>query len=394
MKITICGAGNAAQTLIALLAESQENQVVVYAPLNDEAQRLAVASSEGGVTATFANGRKRSGTPQLVTADAAAAARDTELVLLALPSFAHGDVLTALAPHLPPGASIGALPARGGFDWLVRDLLPDHNGPLFGVQTLPWACRIQEWGRHVHVLGVKAQVDLAAAPAAAAVAEARRLSALIDLPLRCVDGFLGLTLANPGQIIHPGIMYGQLHDWDGAPLPLEAVPLFYGEVSLRTADIVQAMSDEVQTLCRVLEARLPGLDLRSVASIFAWLLAAYPDQIEDAHSLQSAFNTNRAYAGIRFPVTPAEQGRVTPAFAVRYLTEDVPFGLLVTRGIAELASVGTPMISRVIEWAQARIGREYLVEGRVAGRDVCQSRAPQRFGIDSLEQLAQTPLTA
>jgi hypothetical protein len=393
MKITLCGAGNAAHTLAALLAGHPEHRVVIYAPLGDEAQRLRAASA-GGLRATFADGRQRVGTPHQVTADAAEAVHDTDMVLLALPSFAHGDVLAAIAPFLPRRAAVGALPARGGFDWLARALLPEHEGLLFGVQTLPWACRIHEWGRHVHVLGVKAQVDLAATPAHKAAATAQELGALLELPLRPVDGFLTLTLANPGQLIHPGIMYGQYHDWDGRPMPLEAVPLFYGEVSSRTADVVQALSDEVQGLCRVLEERLPGLDLRAVAPIFAWLLAAYPGQIDDTHTLQSALNSNRAYAGIRFPTEAAEGGGVTPAFRVRYLTEDVPYGLLVTRGIAELADYPTPMISRVIEWSQERIGRDFLAGGRVAGEDVASSRAPQRFGIGALHELIQAPLAA
>ena len=40
MKITICGAGNAAQTLAALLAGAARREVVVFAPLGDEAARL------------------------------------------------------------------------------------------------------------------------------------------------------------------------------------------------------------------------------------------------------------------------------------------------------------------------------------------------------------------
>jgi hypothetical protein len=387
VKITICGAGNAAQTLVALVAGDATHEVVVYAPLGDEAAHLAAARAEPGLVAVFAGGGQRAGRPQQITADPASAGRDADLVLLALPAFAHEAVLAALAPHLPAHAAIGALPARGGFDWLVQAVLPGHAGIVFGLQTLPWACRIQEWGRRVQVLGVKAHVDLAAWPAGRAAETAATVGALIGVPLRPVRDFLALTLANTGQIIHPGIMYGIFHTWDGQPFAQDAVPLFYGGVDDATAAVLQAMSDEVQALCWTLGQHLPGLDLSSVAPLQTWLEEAYAGQIDDPRSLRAAFNTNRAYAGLRAPVEPAGESRCVPAFASRYLTEDVPDGLLVTRGIAELAGVATPVIDRVIGWAQARMGREYLVGGRVAGRDVARSRAPQRFGFESLAAL-------
>lgn len=391
MKVTICGAGNAAQTLAALLAGEGGHDVAVYAPLGEEAERLDRAMGAAGVAADFAGGPARAGRPHLITAEPDAAGRDAEWVLLALPAFAHEAVLAALAPHLPEHAYIGALPARGGFDWLAQALLPRHRGVLFGLQTLPWACRIHDWGRRVQVLGVKAQVTLAARPAERAAAVASALGALIDVPLRPVENFLALTLANTGQIIHPGAMYGHFAAWDGKPFAAEAIPHFYAALDEQTAGVLQAMSDEIQSVCRALEAQLPGLDLHAVAPLHRWLVDAYPGQIEDPRSLRAAFNSNRAYGGIRAPVREAAGGGYEPDFGSRYLTEDVPFGLLVTRGIAELAGVETPAISRVVGWAQERMGRAYLVDGRVAGADVARSQAPQRFGIRSVAALAAAP---
>ena len=41
-----------------------------------------------------------------------------------------------------------------------------------------------------------------------------------------------------------------------------------------------------------------------------------------------------------------------------------------------------------------RAGNEYVVDDHVAGKDVTQSRAPQRFGIRSLDELSGAPLSA
>lgn len=388
MKITICGAGNAAQTLIALLTGAGQADIAVYAPLADEVQRLQLALPDDGLTAAFPDGVRHQGRPALVTADAGAAGADAHLVLLALPAFAHEAVLRALAPHLPPTAWVGALPARGGFDLLTQHVLGDDRRVTFGLQTLPWACRIREWGVAVDVLGVKAMVEVAAAPAGRTAEVAAALGALFRVPLAPIANFLALTLANTGQIIHPGIMYGLFHNWDGQTYAPDQIPQFYGGVDAATAEFLELMSGEVLAVRDAIQTAAPAVDLTGVVDVGAWLLAAYPDQIRDKRSLQAAFNSNTAYAGLAAPMVKSGE-RFVPAFHSRYLAEDVPYSLLVTRGIAELAGVPTPHIDRVIVWAQERLGREYLVAGRVTGADITASHAPQRFGIDTLAALVK-----
>ncbi len=197
------------------------------------------------------------------------------------------------------------------------------------------------------------------------------------MPLLPVANFLALGLADVGQIIHPGIMYGLFRDWDGTPFP--EPPLFYQGMDEATAAILDAMSNEVLNIRRALEAAYPHLDLSAVRHVGEWIRRTYRGSIRDDSSLHRCFVTNESYRGIRAPVRAVDGGYV-PDFQARYLSEDVPFGLLVTRGIAELVGVPTPTIDAVITWAQEKLGKEYLREGRVAGRDVAETRAPQRFG--------------
>ena len=79
-------------------------------------------------------------------------------------------------------------------------------------------------------------------------------------------------------------------------------------------------------------------------------------------------------------------GVFIPDFQTRYLTEDVPFGLLVTRGIAELAGTATPVVDKVLSWAQYRLEKEYLVDGKLQGTDLPSTRSPQRFGFVDLDE--------
>src|SRR3972149_4340641 len=117
MLITICGGGNAAHTLTGLLASREDLSVRVYVPYGDEAERWQQGVRRGG--GVTGGGPRR---------------------------------------------------ARGGFDRGARAVLAACAAqvPLFGLQTLPWACRIQHYGRQAGGVGGQEQGGIAASPPAPA----------------------------------------------------------------------------------------------------------------------------------------------------------------------------------------------------------------------------------
>jgi hypothetical protein len=382
-KLTICGGGNAAHVIMAI-APHAGWEVDVFAPLADEAERLQTGSAAGGITASFGN-RQITGHPRRVSADPGQVIPGSRLVLLALPAFAHGDTLRAIAPFLEAGTAVGALPARSGFDYQARALLADAPAVrLFGLQTLPWACRITTYGQSVEVLGTKASVDVAVSPAAQADGLLPELAALLGLEVKPIASFLTLTLANTGQLIHPGIMYGLGRDRETDTFTAAEIPLFYQGVDQPTAVTLQALSDEVQAIAGAIATTSPSFNPQEVLPLFGWLHHAYPTDIADSTTLQHAFNTNRAYTGLRLPTRPIGPDTFAIDYHARYLAEDVPYGLVVLRGIAEIAGVTTPTIDTVITWAQQRLGCQYLLNGALTGADVPYTRAPQAYGIYGL----------
>ncbi len=201
------------------------------------------------------------------------------------------------------------------------------------------------------------------------------------------QSMLELSLANTGQLIHPGIMYSVFGDRLGEVFPSEnEVPLFYASVDEEAAKVLSRMSDEVIAIKEAVEERLPGLKVPGVVHLSRWLDAAYGEEIADTSSLARRFQTNQGYQTFKVPVKKVNAGYQVD-IATRYLTEDVPFGLLVTKGIASVVGVETPTIDEVITNTSAWIGKEYLIDGRLIGRDVMTTRAPQRYTLDSLEEL-------
>ena len=124
-----------------------------------------------------------------------------------------------------------------------------------------------------------------------------------------------------------------------------------------------------------------------VAHIHLWLVRRYFHDISDRLTLYKAIQTNAAFQGIKHPVKTTEDGKFVPDFTHRYMTEDVPYGLVVIRGIAEIVGVQTPNIDKVLTWCQEKMGKEYLVNSKLQGKDVAASRAPQRYEFTSLESI-------
>jgi hypothetical protein len=377
-KITICGGGNGAQTLMPIAAHNLDCPVDIYAPLGDEAQRLRVGvEAHGSLEAKGAvQARAR---PHRISADPAEVIPGSEVVVLVLPAFAHEATLRQIVPYLERGAWVGAIPARGGFDYCAVPILQEEGRQdvaIFGLQTLPWACRIEEYGRQVHVLGVKKAVAAASRPAARVGQIAPLMEQIMGLSIGAAGSLLALTLANTGQLIHPGIMYSLFSGWDGTPL--DQAPLFYQGLDTEGAELLAGLSDDVQAIRARLE---DALDLSAVEPLQDWLLRAYGEAIADPSTLLSAFVSNSAYAGLKAPVREVAPGQFIPDFSSRYLAEDVPFGLATSRAIAHLAGVETPVMDRVIAWAGQRLGRDYL------GRDAGEARIPQKAGLETLQQL-------
>ena len=121
--------------------------------------------------------------------------------------------------------------------------------------------------------------------------------------------------------------------------------------------------------------------------MYEWDMCCYGPDIEDTTNLLTALRTNAGYANIKHPMTQTPDGRYVPDFHHRFLTEDVPFGLVVVRSIAEIAGVPTPRIDEVLSWCQEKMGKHYLVNSKLIGSDIGESRCAFRYGFTTPEDI-------
>merc|ERR1719158_502284 len=340
-----------------------------------------------GMELTLDTGKKLVSQPSGITNDPAISAQ-ADVIILAVPSFAHGEYFEAFQPHIKPGTIVACMPARSGGDILFAAKMGAKAEKLafVGFETLPWACRFTEWGKRATILGTKGSILAAVTPPSEADRALATLQGLLGVfpQIQKSPNNLGISLRNPGQVIHPGVMYGRWcsEKWDGSPLAEK--PLFYQGVDDFTEGVLTGVSDEVQAVCRKVEELVPGFSLKDACTLHQWYLDSYGGQMQDSSTLKLSMNTCSAYVGLTHPMKEVEGG-FTPDLKYRYVSEDVPTGLCFTKGLAEILEVPTPTMDKVLTWAQDALGMSLLVDGKMAGPDIGKTRAPQAVGITTKE---------
>jgi hypothetical protein len=395
-RVLVCGTGAGSHVLAGAISAQPDVELCIYTRNSQKALEWSdtlrhhrlVTKVSGAVGEITANSF-------VVTSDPEQAARGCDMVIIALPAFAHAGYLAALAPHLERGCVIVGLPGQCGFEYEVRQILGDRfdQFAVLDFDSLPWVCWLEEFGRTVCVGGIKKQIFGAMREALGPSRVDDPVSALQRLlgkpPRIVVSGhFLGVTLQSVNGSFHPPIMYSYWVDWDGVAIDHE--PLIYETISEDAVLLVDRMSQEIMaTAAEIMRARL-DVDLSDVVPRRDWIIRSYGSDVKDKSSLISAIRSNTSYAGLRHPMTQMAPGKFVPDFHHRFLAEDIPFGLAVLRGISEIAGVPTPTIDMVLRWSQERLGREYLTEEGLIGPDVATSRCPQRYGLATLTDLVRS----
>jgi len=388
--ITICGGGNAAHAMIPIIRNNFSGKINLFLPYGNEAAHFKKLIKEKRFITVTIGEKKLYGRPDRSSKFAKDVCKEADLILIPLPAFAHEQTLLQIVPSLKEEAIIGAIPARSGFEYAALKILKDNNKEkvkIFGMQTLPWACRIKEYATSVNILGKKKSVGMAAFPHKITPKLASFLSRVLDLKIEPLPNMLTLTLANVGQIIHPGIMYGLFKGKEQATYQKETIPLFYQGVTKEIAKTLKAISDEILILTEKIKALDKKVNLDHVLGLKDWLIYSYEGSIADKSTLQSCFVTNSAYKGLCAPMKKISNGYFLPDFQARYLTEDVPYGLVVTKAIAQLAKVDMPIIDEVILTISKWIGKEYIKGDYLKGKDIKDTRIPQNYGINNLEEI-------
>ncbi len=293
---------------------------------------------------------------------------DADLILVTTPADSHSKIAEELAKSnalksdqiivLNPGRTGGALE----FLTKLRKNGAPHNLTIAEAQTLLFACRKSEEKNcvNVSISGIKTDVAVSAFPV-------KMTRTVVECLNECFgsgsfvaeDNYLKTTLMNVGAVFHPTPLLLNFARFDillkkSADGTITKKPnsfLYYCEgISPATADFLEKIDQE-----RIDVANAYGIKSPSVKD---WLTTSYHtprlDTGSTEHELYFMIQATDAYQSIK----------ASSGINQRYITEDVPTGLVPISEFGSIANVPTPCIDSVIALASALYGRDFRRDGR------------------------------
>jgi opine dehydrogenase len=281
------------------------------------------------------------------TTDLAEAVDGATLVAVTTVNNDHQAVARQLAPLLRDGQVVCLIPGYVGGSFEFRRALAANGGrariKLGEMDNFPFTGAILGPAA-VRVASLKRQLQVAALPAADGAAVLDLVKRALP-PATLARNVLQTGLATMNPVLHvPGMLGNQ------ARLDAGERFQFYGAgITPSVARVVEALDGE-----RVALARAFGVD---VPTVRGWLARTYGLEGPELYPL-----IQRLHHEI-FKDSPAPS-----ALDARYVTEDVPYGLVPIAELGRLAGVPTPVAHALTVIASAALGRDFIGEGRTLAR--------------------------
>lgn len=367
MNITICGGGHMAHALAGMLGQVTENKITLYTRRPDEWNKTMIVNMEGCL---------QQGAISLVTNSPEKAVANAGLIILALPSFARKDVIEQIAPYIPENVWIGSFPGMGNFDLIIKDTLNNTGKKIrvFASQRVPYICRTVEYGKSVHITSKKNEIFVSALKQDETPEICKILTPLLGMPVKPLHNFLEITLSTSNPVLHPARTYSLFKNYEPGTT-WDRNLLFYETWSHEASEVLNQMDMEVHQVIEQFPFDLSGI--RPLLSHYG---------VTSTHQLTEKIRNIAAFKGITSPMKETGDGWV-PDFESRYFTEDITYGLLIIKSIAQIMHVKVPVIDTILVWAQKHMKKTFIVDGLINFSDNKDIPLHQHYGILLPEQL-------
>lgn len=364
-KICICGGGNIGHALAAILGSRQDLDVRILTGSPQKwKHNMEAKVEETTKLVTMQN---------IITDDPFVSVKDADVIFITVPSHARAEMLKKISPYVKENSWVGGVPGSGGFEWIAKALLGDKVN-IFGLQRVPYISRIIEYGRSVNITSVKKEIYVATLCKNKSNEIKEILNYIFQVPVHLLENYLEVSLSTSNPILHPSRLYGMFSNWKNGQY-FKSKILFYEEWDDLSSKILLSCDEELQQICKAIPIRLLGVKS---------LKEHYESQNEKEFSKK--IKSIKAFKGIETDMVHIKDG-YAPNFQSRYFLEDIPFGLVMLKGIGEITKVKTPTMDSIIQWAQFHMDKQFINNGKLCGKDMPSTSAPQVFKINSLEKL-------
>lgn len=365
MKVTVLGSGGGSLAVAADLARA--GREAVLADLPQFAANLDPVRTNGGVTV---ESDWHGPTLQQVTVadEVATGIEGAELVIVVVPCFGHEPFMEVLAPALQDGQWLLFL-GEGSGSIVARRALLAHDKPDVAVgeaNTLPYLARPVAPGA-VRASRKDGGVFVAGLPAGLTSGFLERITDVWPY-VGAADSVWETVLINYNAIDHVATMLanaGTLESRRGGML-------LWGEgATPSVVRVIEAVDGELMAVRRKL-----GLSGKGGYRELLIEQGFAPDAGPGLYEVVRASKLVASYA------PTGEEGLRT-----RYLTEDVPYALVLASSLGQEVGVVTPVIDGLIAIASAMLERDFRAEGRTLA-----SLGLAGSGVAGLREFAATGL--
>lgn len=331
----------------------------------------------------FPDGSEQEGFIYKVSSDPADLIPQSDVVLWTGPVNAMKEVFENIAPHLNPAKTVVGTIFAQGLSHLLAHRVFGPKVKYFALRNIPWLCRTVTPGQQSQIVGEKASIGVMTMNVSMEFVK-NHLEPLFVVQsmgkwepvMEQLPDFSPVVFNPANQIIHPARYWGLFRNWRGTPLAgkLEPNEWLYRDMDEVAGTVLEVLDEELQMLKNAYFEATGAAGCKDVIPLGERLIKQYGDQIADKSTMAKMVGTNKAYSMAKTPVIRTDAG-VMPHPNHRVVLDDIGWGLCVLVSIAErleeVVGVRTPMTmtKAMIEWHQDMMKKEFLINGKLRGRD-------------------------
>ncbi len=335
-KVAVLGAGNAGCTFSGHLGmKGFKVRLFEYPRYKANIEGII---EKGGVEVTGAV--QGFGKMELASTSMDEVVSEADLILVPVPAFAHEVIMSDLSQYLEDGQIIVFLPGNYcsiRFHNLLRERGIKKNILIAETNSMLYACRSIGPAK-VHIRSIKNQLPLAALPAI-------HTGQVVNALNQCINNFvpgsnvLEISLGNLNCVVHSPtaiLNAGRIENVK------EGFDFYCEGMTESVTRVIEAVDHE-----RLLVGSKLSLKLSSLKKTF---IEYYNLRGKDLHEL---LTTSPIHANAGSPESLKD----------RYLSEDVPFGLVPISSLGKYLGCPTPNTDALIQLASTLNQTDYLAEG-------------------------------
>ncbi len=328
LHITVVGGGNIG-TQFACVCASKGYDVTMWCSRPEAFSKDLVIVNE--------NEQITSGTLHAVTDSPETAVKNCDFMFVTYPAFMLRSLAETILPYVHEGLYICVIPGTGGAEFAFQECIK-KGAVLCGLQRVPAVARLEEYGKRVRCEGLRDRLFIGSVPSAYAEDLSEFMSYLWGIPCSALPNYLNVTLTPSNPILHTTRLRTLFRDYTAEKV-YDRNPLFYGEWSDDSSELMMACDEELQNMCR----KLDQMDLANVRSLkLHYESDTVPAMTAKIRSIKSLHNLNS-------PMIQTEEGWL-PDFKSRYFTADFPYGLAILEELADILGEEAPNIRSTMNW--------------------------------------------